>query len=93
MRTRSVRGLTAAVLAVAAWVVIGAAAAYAKVGPDDPNAPYVTRPDPSVVVVLEPVSWTRYALVAALACLVGIAATLAVQLVVRHSRRTSMVHA
>lgn len=93
MGTRPVRGLTAAVIAAFAWVVIGAAAAFAKVGPDDLNTPYVTRPDPSMVIVTESVSWTRYALVAAIALLVGVAATLTVQLVWRHSRRTTVAHA
>jgi hypothetical protein len=95
MGTRPVRGLPAAfvvVLPAFAWLVIGAAAAHVRDGPDDPTTPYVTRPDPSMVVVTESVSWTRYALVAAIAVLVGVAASLVVQLVLRHTRGTTIAH-
>ena len=39
------------------------------------------------------VDWAQLALTAAVACLVGVLATLAIQLVVRHSHRPSMAHA
>lgn len=77
-------------IAVVLWSVLVAGAAQAKVSPDDPGAPFFTQP---AVVITEPVSWTRYAVVAAVACLLGIPGTLAVQLVLRHSRHVSMAHA
>jgi hypothetical protein len=80
----------AALLTVLVCAVVGATAAYAKTGPDDPTTVFVTQP---AVVVTEAVSWTRYAIVAGVACLVGVLATLAIQLVVRHSHRPSMAHA
>jgi hypothetical protein len=82
------RRLSAAALSVLVWGIVIAGAAQAKVPPDDPDAPYVTQPP---VIVTEPVSWTRYALVAVLAILISVAATLAVQAVIRRSR-PSMAH-
>ena len=90
MNYHPVRRMSACLVAVIIWAVLLAGAAQARAGPDDPSAPYVTQP---AVVIVEPVSWTRYALVAAVACLVGIAATLAVQLVLRRGRRAAMAHA
>jgi hypothetical protein len=85
------RRISAAVMSVLVWGILVAGAAQAQVPPDDPNAPYVTQPP---VIVTEPVSWTRYALIAFIACLVGVAATLAVQAVLRHGRRPSpLAHA
>lgn len=90
MKYHPVRRLSATLLTLVVWGVLIASVAQAKVGPDDPGGGFVTQP---AVVVTEPVSWTRYALVAAVACLVGVAATLAIQLVLRHGRRPSMAHA
>lgn len=90
MRSTPVRRLSTTVLALTVWLVLAAGAAQARTGPEDPSAGFVTQPS---VVVTEPVSWTQYVLVAAVACLIGIAATVAVQLVLRHSHRTSMAHA
>ena len=90
MRIHPIQRLSAVALTVAVWVVLAASAASAKIPPDDPGAVFITQP---AVVIVEPVSWARYALVAVAACLIGIAATLAVQLVVHHSHRHSMAHA
>jgi hypothetical protein len=90
MRTHPIRRLSAVALGVAAWIVLTASMASAKVPPDDPTAVFVTQP---AVVVTESMSWTRYALVAIAACLVGIAATLAVQLILHRAHRHSMAHA
>ena len=90
MQTHPIRRLSAVVLTVAVWIAVAASAASAKTPPDDPSAVFVTQP---AVVVTESVSWTRYGLVALAACLAGVAATLLVQLIVRHSRPTSTAHA
>ena len=90
MRFHPIRRLSAVTLTVAVWLALAASAASAKTPPDDPSAVFVTQP---AVVVTESVSWTRYTLVALAACLIGVAATLLVQLVVRQSRHTSTAHA
>jgi hypothetical protein len=90
MRLQPLRRLSAAVLTLAVWVVLAAGAAHAKVGPDEAETAFVTQP---AVVITESVSWTRYALVAVAACLIGVAATLAVQLIARHGRYASAAHA
>ena len=90
MRTHPIQRMSAVALTVAVWVVVAANAASAKSPPDDPGVAFVTQP---AVIVVEPVSWTRYALVAVAACLIGVAATLAIQLVVHRTHRHSMAHA
>jgi hypothetical protein len=90
MKLNPLHRLSTAALALAVWVVLAAGVAHAKPGPEDASADFVTQP---AIVVAESVSWTRYALIAVAACLIGIAATLAVQSVVRHSRHTSAAHA
>lgn len=90
MSTNPIRRLSAVALTVAVWVVVTASLASAKVPPDDPSAVFVTQP---AVVVTESVGWTRYAIVAIAACLVGIAATLAFELILHRTRRHSMAHA
>ena len=90
MRIHSLRRLSAAFAAMTVWAVLVAGAARAEVGPNDPGGGFVTRP---AVVITESVGWTRYAVVALAGCLIGVAATLAVQLVLRRSRRTSIAHA
>jgi hypothetical protein len=90
MRTNPSRRLSAVAVTVAVWVVVTASLASAKVPPDDPSAVFVTQP---AVIVTESVSWTRYALVAVAACLIGVAATLAVQILLHRSDRHSMAHA
>jgi hypothetical protein len=83
------RRLTAAALATAAWIVLGAASAFAKVGPDDPGSAIT----PSSPVPVSATDWSQLAMMSAAACLIGVAATLAVQLAVRRSHRRSVVHA
>jgi len=90
MRFHPIRRLSAVTLTVAVWLALVASAASAKTPPDDPSDVFVTQP---AVVVTESVSWTRYALVALAACLIGIAATVAIQLILRRTHRHSMAHA
>ena len=86
------RRLAAALLTVAAWVtasvVVSATAALAKVGPDDPGFVTQTR-----TVTVTTVDWNQLAITAVAAAAIGIAATLAVQLVVHRAHRHSMAHA
>jgi hypothetical protein len=86
------RRLAAALLTVVAWVaasvVVSATAAVAKVGPEDPGVA-----TPPKTVTLTAVDWGQLALTAVAACAIGVAATLAVQMVVRHSRHASAAHA
>jgi hypothetical protein len=90
--SRHPRRLAAALLTVVAWVtasvVASASAALAKVGPDD--ASFVTQTRTVTVIAVD---WSQLALTAAAACAVGVAATLAIQLVVRHGRHPSAAHA
>jgi hypothetical protein len=90
--TRHPRRLAVAILTVVAWVtasvVASASAAVAKVGPDD--ASFVTQTRTVTVIAVD---WNQLALTAAAACAVGVAATLAIQLVVRHGRHPSAAHA
>ncbi len=71
-----------ALAAVVAWITLRATTALAKVGPDDPS--YVTAPR---TITVTTVDWNQLAVTATAACLIGVAATVAVQLVIRHSRR------
>ena len=91
--TRHPRRFSAAVLTLIAWVaatiVVSATSAAAKVGPDDTTG-FVT---PSQTVTVASVDWSQLAITAAAACAIGVAATLAILLAVRHSRRTSTAHA
>lgn len=80
--SRFARRVGMALAAVVAWVAIGATTALAKVGPDDPS--YLTAPR---TVTVTTVDWSQLAATAAAACLIGVAATVAVQMVVRRSRR------
>ena len=90
--SRHPRRLAAALLTVVAWVaasiVQSATAALAKVGPDD--ASFVTQ---TRTVTITTVDWNQLALTAAAACAIGVAATLAVMLIVRHGRHPSAAHA
>ena len=86
--SRHARQFGAAILAALAWVTVAAGTALAKVGPEDPG--FVT---PTRTETVTTVDWTQLALTAAAACLIGVAATLAIQLVVRHGRHTSTAHA
>jgi uncharacterized membrane protein len=90
--SRHPRRFAAALLTLIAWVtasvLVSATAALAKVGPDDPG--FVT---PTRSVTVTEMDWSQLALTAAAACVIGIAATLAVQLVVRHGRHPSAAHA
>jgi hypothetical protein len=89
-----VRRLTTVAIVLATWLMLAASAAQAQVPPpDDPNAPAVVFVTPPSAVVIESVSWTRYALVAAVACVIGIAATLAVRAVLQHSHHTAAAQA
>ena len=85
--SRQARRVGAAVLAVLAWVTVGAGTALAKVGPEDPG--FVT---PTRTVTVTTVDWTQLALTAVAACLIGVAATVLFQLVIRHSRHTTPAH-
>ena len=90
--SRHPRRLIAALLTGIAWVaatvVVSATAAVAKVGPEDPGVA-----TPSQTITVSTVDWNQLALTAAAACAIGVAATLAVQMVVRHSRHASAAHA
>ena len=90
--TRHPRRFAAALLTAVAWVsasvVVSATAALAKVAPDDPG--FVT---PTRSVTVTEVDSSQLALTAAAACAIGIAATLAIQVVVRHGRHASAAHA
>jgi hypothetical protein len=90
--SRHPRRLAAALLTVAAWVaasvVVSATAALAKVGPDDPGFVTQTR-----TVTVTTVDWNQLAITAVAAAAIGIAGTLAVQLVVHRAHRHSMAHA
>ena len=90
--SRHPRRLAAALLTVVAWVtasvVVSATAAMAKVGPDDPGFVTSTR-----TVTVTPVHWNQLAITAVAAAAIGVAATLAIQLVVHRTHRHSMAHA
>ncbi len=85
MSTRTAtRPLVLAVLATAAWLVAAAASASARVAPEPPAYQV-----PAQVLATAPASeglpLLQYVLVAAVACLVTLAATLAVQATLRHT--------
>jgi hypothetical protein len=84
------RRLAAATLTLVAWLTVSATAALAKVGPDTPEGAVPTQ---TRTVVVTTVDWSQLLITAAVACLVGVLATLAIQLVVRHGHRPSMAHA
>ncbi|HEV7189547.1 MAG TPA: hypothetical protein VGN28_16770 [Blastococcus sp.] len=84
------RRLALATLTLVVWLTVSAAVAAAKVGPDTPEG---AVPTPTRTVLVTTVDWAQLALTAAVACLVGVLATLAIQLVVHHSHRHSMAHA
>jgi len=90
--SRHPQRLAAALLTVVAWVtasvVVSATAALAKVGPDDPG--FVTQTHTVTVIAVD---WSQLTITAAAACAIGVAATLAIQLVVRHGRHASAAHA
>ena len=96
MTTHPVRRLSATALAISVWIVLAATAAQAKVGPEDPDTAFITQP---AVVTAPSVSWTHDALVAGLACLIGVAVTFALLLVLRpghdshDSHESSVMHA
>lgn len=89
MTIHPIRRLSTVALAVTVWVVLAAGDAQAMVGPDDRSAGFVTQP----VFITEPSNWTRDVLLAATACLIGVAATLAVHMVLRRGRAGSAAHA
>ena len=88
MSLQIARRLFATVLTFAALVALGSGPAYAKVAPDGPE--FVTPPTTTMVTTTD---LTQLGLVAAVAALVGIAATIAVLLVIRHSHRSRIAHA
>ena len=88
--SRTCRRFCLVALTFVAWLTVSATTASAKTGPDTPEGPV---PTPTRTVVVTTVDWGQLALTAAVACLVGVLATLAIQLVVRHSHRPSMAHA
>ncbi len=84
MSPQIARRLFATVLTFAALVALGSGPAYAKVAPDGPE--FVTPPTTMTVTTTD---LAQLGLVAAVAALVGIAATIAVLLVIRHSHRSA----
>ena len=90
---RHPRRYFAAVLTLVAWVaasvVVSATSAAAKVGPND-TAGFVT---PTRTVTVATVDWSQLAITAVAAAAIGVAATLAIQLVVHRAHRHSMAHA
>jgi hypothetical protein len=84
------RRVALATLTLVVWLTVSAAVAVAKVGPNGPEgaAPTETR-----TVVVSTVDWNQLAIAAAAACAIGVAATLAVLLIVRHGRHASAAHA
>ncbi|MEP6648874.1 MAG: hypothetical protein ABJA74_03050 [Lapillicoccus sp.] len=86
---RSLRRLVLAMLTIVAWLTVSAAVAVAKVAPNDPE---LAVPTQTRTIVVTSIDWSQLAVTAAFACLVGVLATLAVQLVVRHSHLPSMAH-
>ena len=92
--SRHPRRLAAALLTVVAWVtasvVVSATAAMAKVGPDDSS--FVTQTQTRTITVTA-VDWSQLAITAVAAAAIGVAATLAIQLVVHRTHRHSMAHA
>ena len=84
------RRLALATLTLVVWLTVSAAVAAAKVGPDTPKGPFRRRREPSSSPPSTgPSSPSRPRWPPA----IGIAATLAIQLVVHHSHRHSMAHA
>lgn len=79
--SRSTRRAGFALAAVVAWVTIGATTAFAKVAPDDHS--YLTAPR---TITVTTVDWNQLAATATAACLIGIAATVTLQMLVRRSR-------
>lgn len=86
--SRSTRRVGIALAAVVTWVFVSATTALAKVGPDDLS--YLTAPR---TVTVTTVDWSQLAATATAACLIGVAATVAVQMVVRHSHRLTSASA
>jgi hypothetical protein len=88
--TRIPRRFALTTLTLVVWLTVSAAVASAKVGPDTPEGvvPTTTR-----TVILTTVDWGQLALTAAVACLVGIAATVAIQFILHRLHRQSMAHA
>jgi hypothetical protein len=96
------RRLSAASLVIGCWLVLKAATAAAKIGPDDSSSAVLTGERdlqarlaavPNPVIGTESVPWTRYLLIAVIACLAGVLATLAIGFVVNRRRRISMARA
>lgn len=88
MSPQIARRLFTTVLTFAALVALGSSPAYAKVAPDGPE--FVTPP---TTVTVTSTNLTQLGLVAAVAALVGIAATIAVLIVVRHTHKSGIAHA
>jgi hypothetical protein len=86
--SRHTTRITATLLAVLAWVAVSATTALAQVGPNDPGVPTQPR-----TVTVTTVDFGQLAVTAAAACALGIAVTLVVQLVLRHSRHAAPAQA
>jgi uncharacterized protein involved in exopolysaccharide biosynthesis len=82
MSLHTARRLFATVLGLLAFIVLGSGQALAREAPDGPD--FVTPPTTMTVTTT---NFAQLGLVAAVACLVGIAATVAVLLVMRHTHR------
>lgn len=87
MSTRLTRRLVAVLLAVVSLVALHVQSAAAMVSPDDPGSLPTTQ-----TLVVSSIDWSRLAIAAAVACLVGVAATLAVLGVLRHTNRPALRH-
>jgi hypothetical protein len=88
--SRTRRRLALASLTLVVWLTVSAAVAAAKVGPDTPEG---AVPTPTRTVVVTTVDWGQLAITAVAAAAIGVAATLAVQMVLHRAHRHSMVHA
>lgn len=80
------RRLAIATLTAIALLTVSARVSSAKSGPDDPLPAVPTEPRS---VVLTTVDWSQLAVTAAVACFIGVAATLAIQFVFHRSHRPS----
>ena len=85
------RPLSLAALVAVGWLGALASPAFAKVCPDEP---LVLPPTPAAAAVApEPTSLAPYILIAVVAVLVTLGATLAVQALVRHGHVATPTHA
>ena len=87
MSTHLTRRLTVVLLTVVSLVALHTHTALAMVSPDDPSSAPTTQ-----TLVVSSIDWSQLAIAAAVACLVGVAATLAILGVLRHTHRPALRH-